>query len=472
MREAETKVVFENPVAERAAIGALVANTTSFIGLKERVTPALFAVDRHQEIAKAMAKLVDDHRSLNVAAIIGAIGFVDWHPEGYLGACIADACHPDEIEDTILDLEKMQARREILRFSEALAREARATEDPIMAIEKAKLAVNQIGDIFHEQVRPVGDIAKGVVLRVDKAFQANKVEGISYGLKGIQDLMGPLLGGRVYLIAGAPGAGKSALASQIAETIAETHPVLFDQIEMPAEEQVERMLAQRAGVSSEAIERAALDAEEFERVAEASERIRPLHLWIDSSTGPTVGQIAARARRMKRQHGIVTVFVDNMLYLVTPDTRMKEHEAVRANLQGLKKLAKSEDIAVVALTHLTKEYATGIIRRPRVSDLYGGSANEQEADVILLLFREEYMLRRAEPMDETSKEHVEWRERLANCEGQAEAILGKRRGGRGYGLRRLYFDAERTRFHDNAQFKPRDPTRPQLFDKADIPIPV
>lgn len=465
-KSSSNKALMENPAAERSLLGAFIRNTTLFWANKDRAGAELFAVERNQAVAKALHFLVEEGRQLSLSAVLGAIGFAsDWSVEGYLAAIAADAAHQDEVADILDDLQRMQARREMMRFAESLIREATESADPILGIEAAKERVSHIGDVFTDEVRHISDIAQAVTDRVNAAYKIGHVAGVPLGLKAVQDLMGPLLPGRLYLICGSPGSGKSALMAQMAEYMASAYPVLVNQIEMQGEEQIERLMAPRAGLAADRIERAALDAAEIDRLMDARDSLKDLKLWVDSSTNPTVAQIGNRAMRMKRQSGLAALFIDHLLYIVPPDRHMKDHEAVRANLQGLKRLAKSMQIPIVCLTQPTKDFSSGPIRRPRVADMYGGAANEQEADVILLLFREEYMLRRNEPnTGPGSTEHVTWRGRLAEVEGKAEVILGKRRGGKGFGSRTLFFVAEDMRFFDNApRLEPR--SQGQLYDE-------
>lgn len=463
-----SKALLENPTAERALIGAFIRDTTIFWAHKDSASPALFAVERNQVIAKALHFLAENGRTLSLAAVVGGVGFAsDWNVEAYIGACLADAAHADEVPDLLGDLQAMQARREMMRFAEALIKEATDGPDPMAGIETAKEKVTRIGDIFRDEVRHISEIANDITTRVSDAYKVGHVSGLPVGLKQVQDLIGPLLPGRLYLVCGSPGSGKSALMAQMAEYIAQTHPVLIHQIEMPGEEQIERILAPRAQLEADRIERAALDAEEINRLLDAADSVRNLKLWVDSSTSPTVAQIGSRAMRLQRQSGLAAMFLDHLLYVRAPDRRMADHEAVRANLQALKRLSKDMGIPIVVLTQPKAELASGPVRRPRVADMYGGAANEHEADVILLLFREEYMLRRNEPnTGEGSKEHVEWRSRLIDVEGKAEVILGKRRGGRGFGIRTLWFNDELMRFFDNVPPSARLAAQPMLYDVA------
>ena len=471
---------------EQALLGAILLQNEAFYRVSDFLEPAHFYNPLHRQIFACFAREIPSGRLVDPKVIRNQLGgdpqaVIQIASEDEFGLGIREITVADYIETLALEavtivnaedygrtIADLALKRRIIDVAKTVEKECRiglpgesSTElrsRMETSIEELFTAVEDIG------IRHVSEITKGVVERVDTAFKAEKIGGIPIGLKAVQDLTGPLLPGRLYMIGGSPGSGKSLLAAQIAELISAAYPVLYFQIEMPGEEQIERMLSYHAGLTAESIERAALDADGFDRLLSAAEKTKHLNLWIDSSSQPSVTQIRGRALRLKRRHGLSVVVIDHLLYMASPDRKMRDYEAVRFNLQGLKRMAKDLHIAVVVLNQPTKE-SSGASRPLQPSDLFGGSAVEQEADVILLLFREEYMLRRAEPRDENSPEHREWREKIANCEGRAEVSLGKRRGGAGYGHRKMFFDANAMRFYDNLPSKRVSESR--LFE--DIP---
>lgn len=465
------KLPLESVQVERAALSLILAQPGEFWGLKDRLVIGLFTVSMHRRIVDAMHALADAGQPVTLAMLSSKVasdpeGRDDYSVEGYLADLVAEDPDQDSIPVLLSELEAMWCRRQMAQFGEALIRQAREDNglDPISRIEAAKQEAGRISDRFGDSVRHIGEVGKSVMARVSAAYKAETVIGLPVGLKSVQDLTGPLMPGRLYILCGAPGSGKSALASEIAEYVAQTAPVLMVEAEMPDEEVVERIMSGRADVEAEKIERAALDETEMDRIVDAQTETARLHLWIDSTSNPTVAQIRAKATRLQRQGGLALLIIDHLLYIAPPDgiRARGEHEVIRANLQALKALAKDLRIPVILLTQPKVDYSAGPVRRPKVSDLYGGSANEQEADVILLLWRKEYMLRRNEP-EESSKDYPAWRNDLADCEGKAELILGKRRGAKGFGLRTCYFDARRMRFMDRAAMTPRNDAGRGLF---------
>lgn len=447
------KIPLENPALERAVLGALI-DTYTFWRMKDRARPELFTVVMHSKICAIMHALAEEGRDLNVPGIISRLSIDDgnFSPEGYLATLIADEADPDNLSELFRDLEDMWARREMGRLGQELIKQSTADSglDALSRLEAAKEKIGALGDPMGTSVRHVSTIAQELLDRVSAAAEREETVGLDVGLKSLQDLTGPLMPGRLYVLAGPPGSGKSALAYQVAEYVSRVVPTLVEEIEMEADELVERDLASRTGIAADKIERASLNEQEIETLFDAAVKLSGLKLYLDSTTSPTTSLIRSKAMRMQRLKGLGLLAIDHLLYIQRPDKKMGEFEGIRANLQALKKMAKDLGIPIVLLTQLKKEFGEGTwaqIRRPNVNDLYGGSAVEQEADVVLFVHREEYLLKRKEP-DADSKDRADWEARHEKVKGKAELVLAKRRGGTGAGVRTLYFDGPRVRFSD------------------------
>lgn len=456
------KVPLENPPLERAVLGSLLADTNLFWQVRDRIRPDLFTVVTHGRIAEIFGQLVDEGRELSIPGVVSRLGRDDssqFSPEGYLATLVADEAEADQFPDYLRDLEDMWARREMAKLGGELIRQSTDDNglDAMGRLEKAREQMEALGDPMGTSVKHASHIAQTLISRVDAAMTSEKTVGLDLGIKAVQDLCGPLMPGRLYLLAGPPGSGKSALAYQIAEYVSRTAPVLFESIEMEDEEVIERDLAGRTGISADKIERAALNNEEIDRLVDAAGELVSTKLYIDSTTSPTIGQLRAKAMRMKRLKGLSLLVVDHLLYIAKANAKIGEFDAIRQNLQALKKLSKDLEIPILLLSQLKKEFSDGPweqIRRPSVGDLYGGSAPEQESDVVMFVHREEYLLGRKEPAKD-QKGRSDWEVRAERAAGKAEIILGKRRGGKGFGVRTLYFEADRVRFLDQAPQAPR-----------------
>lgn len=420
-----------------------------------------------------MFDVADAGRSFTIGAVVARLPVEDdpdYSPEGYLATVVSDAAPAASLVDELTDLSDMWARRAMMKLGEDLIRTSR-DDNGMSAIERldsAKNRVDALADPLGSGAKHIAHISDRLLARVQDASNRELSIGLNVGLKAMQDITGALMPGRVYLLAGPPGSGKSALAYQVAEHVAQTEPVLFESHEMEADELAERDLASRTGISAERIERASVNVEELEALYDAADQHRSLQLHIDASSSMTANMIRSQAIQLKRTEGLSLLVIDHLLYIQPADRKMGEFQAIRANMQAVKRIAKDLSIPVLILSQLKKEYSDGTwqqVRRPNVGDLYGGSAVEQEADVILFAHRPEYLLRRKEPAKD-AKDHAEWETALEKVAGKAELLIGKRRGGAGYGHRICYFDAPRVKFADVAPsvFEPRNP----LFDDQEI----
>ena len=467
------KLLLENPPLERAVLGTMISDTNFFWGMKDRVRPELFTVTIHRRICSVLHLLAEEGRDLNVPAVISRLAVEKdnstFSPEGYLATLVADEATPEQAPDFLKDLEDMWARREMAKLGSELIRQSTADTgmDAVARLEEARNKMETLGDPMGTSVRHIAQVAQKMMERVSLAADAEKTVGLNTGLKAVQDLTGPLMPGRVYLLAGPPGSGKSALAQQIAKTVSMADPTLFISIEMEDEEIAERDLAGSTGITTDKIERAALNFDEVEHLYEEVMKLSGCKLYVDSTSNATVAKIRAKAMRMKRLKGLGLLVIDHLLYIERSDRRMGEFEGIRANMQALKKMAKDLGIPILLLTQLKKEFGEGPwqqMRRPNVNDLYGGSAPEQESDVVIFVHREEYLLGRKEPAKD-AKDRQDWEDKMEGVKGKAELVLAKRRGGAGFGVRTLWFEGPRLRFYDQSPRTYAQPTSRDLIDQ-------
>ena len=224
--------------------------------------------------------------------------------------------------------------------------------------------------------------------------------------------------------------------------------VAFFSLEMSAEQLALRLVSEVSGVSGDKIRKGKIDATEFGRIRDASLEIDKAPLYIDATGGISLGKLAARARRLKRLHGLDAIFVD-YLQLMTGDKRYGGGQRVQEVSEitvGLKALAKELNVPVIALSQLSRQVEQREDKKPQLSDLRESGSIEQDADMVMFIYREEYYLARTEP-NEGTPEHAEWLTAMDAAEGVAEVIIGKQRHGP-IGTVRLAFDADLTKFSD------------------------
>jgi replicative DNA helicase len=269
----------------------------------------------------------------------------------------------------------------------------------------------------------------------------------------------------LVIVAGRPGMGKTALATNIAFNIAQAYQsqmrpdgtletlnggiVGFFSLEMSSEQLATRIIAEQSGVPSYKIRRGDITDLEFQRISEAARQMQSIPFYIDHTGGISIAQLTARARRLKRQRGLDMLVVDYLQLLsgskAKSDNRVQELTEITT---GLKALAKELNVPIMALSQLSRQVESRDDKRPQLSDLRESGSIEQDADVVMFVYREEYYLKNREPRP-GSEEHLAWMSEMERAHGKAEVIIGKQRHGP-TGTVELAFEGEFTRFSDLA----------------------
>jgi len=290
--------------------------------------------------------------------------------------------------------------------------------------------------------------------------------GISSGFHDLDEVMGGLHRSDLIVIAGRPSMGKTALATNIAFNVANAYRkgkltdgtsgaanggiVGFFSLEMSSEQLASRILSERSQVPSDRIRRGAMNETEFRRFVDAAKALESCPLFIDDTPALRIAQVAARARRQKRTHGLDLLVVDylQLCQATTPrDNRVNEISEVT---MGLKAIAKELDIPVIALSQLSRQVEGREDKRPQLSDLRESGTIEQDADVVMFVYRAEYYKKRAQPADHELDKMAAWQEEMSQVHGKAEIIIGKQRHGPIKNIE-LSFEDELTRFGNPAK---------------------
>jgi replicative DNA helicase len=284
---------------------------------------------------------------------------------------------------------------------------------------------------------------------------------VSTGFKKLDLLLGGMHSSDLIVLAGRPSMGKTALATNIAfyaaknfreivdearnRHVADGAVVGFFSLEMSAEQLATRILSEQTEIASEKIRRGMIDEGEFRKLVEVSRVMSKIPLYIDQTGGISVAQLAARARKLKRQKGLGLLVVD-YLQLLTGHKRTSEGrvQEVSEITTGLKALAKELHVPIIALSQLSRQVEQRDDKRPQLSDLRESGSIEQDADVVMFVFREEYYVERRKP-DEKDGKFGEWLSEMNRVHGKAEIIIGKQRHGP-TGTVPLAFEAQFTRF--------------------------
>jgi replicative DNA helicase len=304
---------------------------------------------------------------------------------------------------------------------------------------------------------------------VDMAANAFKrdggLSGVSTGLSDLDKMMGGLQRSDLIIVAGRPGMGKTALATNIAFNIAKAWRaeevdgvsktvdggiVGFFSLEMSAEQLATRIIAEQANLASYKIRRGDITEQEFIRLSDAARAMQAVPLYIDETGGITIAALAARARRLQRQRGLDLLVVD-YIQLLSGSAKKDQGrvQEVTEITTGLKALAKELNVPIIALSQLSRQVESRDDKRPQLSDLRESGSIEQDADVVIFVFREEYYHKNKEPRPGT-EEHIKWQTEMEQIHGRAEVIIGKQRHGP-TGTVQVQFEAEVTRFGNLAR---------------------
>ena len=283
--------------------------------------------------------------------------------------------------------------------------------------------------------------------------------GLSTGLIDMDKKLGGLHPSDLLILAGRPSMGKTSLATNIAFNVAKAYKrglrpdgsegaidggvVGFFSLEMSAEQLAGRILAEASEISSHKIRQGDMTEEEFRRFVDAAKALEACPLYIDDTPSIPISQLAARARRLKRTHGLDLLIIDYLqLARGTADNRVQEIAEIS---MGLKAIAKELNIPVVALSQLSRQVESREDKRPQLSDLRESGSIEQDADVVMFVFREEYYKEREKPGDHELDKMAEWQEAMSRLHAKAEVIIGKQRHGP-IGTVELSFESQFTRF--------------------------
>ena len=355
----------------------------------------------------------------------------------------------------------MFVRRELIKISENTIDTAKLNDlsttgqDIIEDSEKLLYELAEKGSSHSSLI----SFDKALRQTIDMASAAYKNEegivGVPTGLRDLDDRLGGLHKSDLIIIAGRPGMGKTALATNIAFNAAqklqdsgkEKASVAFFSLEMSSEQLSTRILAEQSKIKSNDIRRGRISDEQFDRFLETSKNISELPLYIDETPALSIAEMSNRARRIKRLHGLDLIIVDYIQLmrgsLNYKDGRVQEVSEIT---QGLKAIAKELSIPVVALSQLSRQVEQRDNKKPQLSDLRESGSIEQDADVVMFVYRESYYLENKEPKPATV-EHAEWQAKMNEVSNLAELIIGKQRHGP-TGNVFLEFEAMFTKFKD------------------------
>jgi len=467
-----------NEDAEQALLGAILINNDAIDRVTDFLQPDHFFIPVNGRIYEACRQFRMENRAADPVTLrdffagdpdlesVGGAGYlID------LASGIISVVNAEDYGRIIYDL---HIRRTLITIGEDMVNQAYAHDLGISAHDQLDGAEQRLFHVSQEGTdrRDLRDFGSVIAITIDEAAQAmnrdTRLTGVTTGLAEMDKRLGGLQRSDLLILAARPAMGKSALAANIAFNAAkafrdtdgrEGARAAFFSLEMSSEQLALRILSDQAEIPSEKIRKGEIGRDDYLKLAQASHDLSTVPLYLDDTAGLTIGQLRTRARRLfgqsyrkdmteggKPPAGLIIV---DYLQLMRPgagdrtDSRVQEISEIT---RGLKMIAKDLSVPVIALSQLSRAVEQRDDKRPQLADLRESGSIEQDADVVMFIYREEYYLGRGAP-EEGTEEHIQWQEKMAKAYNKAEVIIGKQRHGP-TGTVNLFFDGRFTRFAD------------------------
>ena len=471
VEEASVDLMPHSIEAEQQLLGAILTNNDVFDRVASIIGPKHFYDPVHARIFETAAARIAKNALASPVTLKTFLeddeGLKELGGPAYLARLAGAAISAFAARDYAQMIYDLSVRRELIAVGRDIADRAGTVDvesepkEQIVAAEQALYALAEQGTAeqgFQSFLRAVTD----AVEMANAAYQREGgLAGVSTGLIDMDKKLGGLHKSDLLILAGRPSMGKTSLATNIAFNIAKAYRkgvrrdgtegavdggvVGFYSLEMSAEQLAARILSEASEVPSEQIRRGDMTEAEFRRFVEAAKSLEACPLFIDDTPALPIAQLAARARRLKRTHGLDVLMVD-YLQLVRGSGRSENRvNEISEITMGLKAIAKELNIPVVALSQLSRQVENREDKRPQLSDLRESGSIEQDADVVMFVYREEYYKEREKPGDHEMEKMAQWQEEMERLHGKAEVVIGKQRHGP-IGTVDLSFEGRFTRF--------------------------
>jgi len=462
-----------NIEAEKALIGAIFVNNRAYERVSEFLMPEHFALGEHTSIFKAISILIERGQIADPITLKRYFeqeqGLAEIGGPAYLSDLAGSAVSVINAQEYGRIIYDLHLRRELIAIGEDIVNDAYDGNVEQNATSQIEIAEQYLYDLATEGQYEGGfeEFKQSLTLSIEVAAAAHKrqggLAGVGTCLTDLDKLLGGLHNSDLLILAGRPAMGKTALVTNIAFNAASLYKatngdegavVGFFSLEMSSDQLAARILGEQSEIPADKTRKGELSNDEFTRLAQAAQQINDTPIFIDDTPALTVSALRTRARRLKRQHNLGLIIVD-YLQLISGsassrnDGRVNEVSEIT---RGLKTLAKELEVPVIALSQLSRQVENREDKRPQLADLRESGSIEQDADVVMFIYRDEYYIEKAEPkqrpdegMDKFAERMSMWEERLDRARGLAELIVAKQRHGP-VGIVNLQFTGEFTRF--------------------------
>jgi replicative DNA helicase len=456
-----------NLEAEQALIGSILVNNDIIDEVSSIVKPSTFYDPAHVKIYEVIVSLNNKGMIANPITLknffekdnmLNEVGGTE-----YLVKLTRFSSSAKQAIDYAKIIHEMYLRRELVQISDQLSSDTlnansqeQNAENIIETTEKSLFDLAERGS-FSQSFLKFNQALDQTIEMATLAMKSDQgIVGVPTGLTDLDEKLGGLHKSDLVILAGRPGMGKTALATNIAYHASqnllsrqEKSSIAFFSLEMSSEQLSTRILSEQARIKSDDIRRGKVTESEINRYIETSRNIYNLPLYIDETPAITIATLSNRARRIKRLFGLSLIVVDYIQLMRAPnsnnrtDNRVQEVSEIT---QGLKALAKELKVPVLALSQLSRAVESRDDKKPQLSDLRESGSIEQDADVVMFVYREAYYLENKQPKL-GSIEHAEWQSKMNDVNGLADIILGKQRHGP-TGTVKVEFEGIYTKFKD------------------------
>lgn len=476
MEQLDTSALPQNLEAEQALIGAILANNKAYEKVSEYLKSFHFADSIHAKIFEVMAKLIQRGHIADVITLKnyfeqeGTLNEVGGHK--YL-VKLADSSSPlTNVEYYAQFIYDKYLRRELINTGYEIVNDALKEDLDADATTQIETAEKKLFELSNQGDSQGGFIDFSQALttslgHIEQAYQKDgKISGLPSGLDALDEKTGGLNNSDLIIIAGRPAMGKTALATNIAYNVAEfmshdksvdpkSRGVAFFSLEMSSDQLAGRILSTVTQTPGHKMRTGELDNSEFTRIAAAVRELETIPLYIDDTPGLNINSIRTRARRLKRNKGLGLIVIDYIQLIMGTGSKKTEGNRVQELSEisrGLKILAKELEVPVIALSQLNRGVEQRDDKRPVMSDLRESGSIEQDADIVMFVFRENYYIQNEEPKQKAAEtpEHLqtrmeEWQKRVRETANLGEVIIGKQRHGP-TGTVKLFWNGEFAEF--------------------------
>jgi replicative DNA helicase len=464
-----------NIQAEQVLLGSIITNNESLNRVADYLRAEHFYEPVHQRIYDAVMKFFDKGIIATPVTLKNHFdkdeALADVGGAEYLAKLAGLSIAIVNLESYGRIIYDLAVRRALITIGEDVVNDAYDKEIEKSAREQIESAEQSLFDLASEGIGDSGFKHLRVSLieainRADAAFKrTEKLSGIQTGFKDLDQMLGGLQNSDLLILAGRPSMGKTAFSINLAVNACKAmlknhkggegeHPpsVGFFSLEMSSEQLAARMIAMESGVDSSKMRVGSLTDEEFGKLVQGSNSLHKIPFFLDDTPALSISALRTRARRLKRKNNLGVLLVD---YLQLLKGSSKASEANRVQevseiTQGLKAIAKELNIPVIALSQLSRAVEQRDDKRPQLSDLRESGSIEQDADVVMFIYREEYYEERKKPSDSDGVKMAEWQAKMEACQNITEIIIAKQRNGP-IGTAKLYFSARTTKFEDLAE---------------------